>query len=326
MLINLLDWKDKKVLRELDKNARQPYSEIARKTRISKQIVIYRLNNMVERGIVKSFITFIDVKSLGYTFYDAFFKLKYCSQEEEAEIIQSISQMPEIGWFISTRGEWNLVICMLAKSPEELNETLDKIMKILGNKVIESNFFIVIEASQMPYREALDDFTPNMKSIYIGNPQKIVLKKFDVKILKYLSDNCRFSIVDLAGKMRSTIEKVRYSIKKMENVGIIQAYKPLLDHTKIGYIWDIMLIQYSNCSKQKKEEFIKFLKDLKQVFYLVKGVGNWNLMIEFHTKEPQELDNIRTTISTKFKSIIRGEKIIQITKEHKCIFLPNITV
>ena len=88
----------------------------------------------------------------------------------------------------------------------------------------------------------------------------------------------------------------------------------------------IAVISYSNCSKQKKEEFIKFLKDLKQVFYLVKGVGNWNLMIEFHTKEPQELDNIRTTISTKFKSIIRGEKIIQITKEHKCIFLPNITV
>jgi hypothetical protein len=87
-----------------------------------------------------------------------------------------------------------------------------------------------------------------------------------------------------------------------------------------------MLIKFNYCSDEKQKEFINFLKSQKQVFYLVKGVGNWSLMIEFHTKDTEEFDNIQRIIKSKFEKIIRDERIIQVLKEHKCIFLPDINV
>ena len=44
-----LDLKDKKILFELDFDARQSYSEIAKKVRLSKQVVEYRIKKSRKR-------------------------------------------------------------------------------------------------------------------------------------------------------------------------------------------------------------------------------------------------------------------------------------
>jgi Lrp/AsnC family leucine-responsive transcriptional regulator len=319
-----LDWKDRKILRELDENARQNFSKIAKSTRMSKQTIIYRMNNLIKNKVIKEFITYIDVQALGYTFYDIFFKLKYCSQEEENQMIKSILDMSEVGWFISTRGEWNLGVCVMAKTPEEFNKILERVLEILGNNTIDYDFFIVIEASQLPYKEVLEDY--DVKPTFLGKKEAVKLNKKDAKVIKELAKNARESIINISSKTKLSIETVRYSIKKLENSGIIQSYKPLIDTIKLGYLWNIMLIKFNYCSDEKQKEFINFLKSQKQVFYLVKGVGNWSLMIEFHTKDTEEFDNIQRIIKSKFEKIIRDERIIQVLKEHKCIFLPDINV
>jgi len=272
-------------------------------------------------------VNFTEAHSLGYTFYDIFFKLRYCSKQEENKIINAISKMQEVGWFVSSRGEWHLVVCIMSKSPEDFKKSLDKVLEILGEKVIDYDFFIVIEASQLQYKEVLEDTgSKKPKNTYLGKQAEIKLKKADATILEKLATNCRCSLVDLAEQTNLTIERVRYAIKKLENLGIIQAYKPLINTNKLGYIWNIMLIQFHNCPEKKKQEFMDFLKNLKQVFYIVKGVGNWSLMTEFHTKNIQELDNIRSIISSKFENIIRDERLVQVINEHKCVFLPKLNV
>lgn len=318
-----LDWKDKKILRELDINARQSFSEIARKTRISKQTVIYRINNLVKTGIIKQFITYIDSKSLKYTFYDIFFKIKYCTTKEEKNLIELIKKVPEAGWFVSSRGEWNLIICLMAEDPIKFNSYLENILEILGDKVIDYDFFIVIDASQMLYKEILGELSDKFKQTYLGKDLDIKLKISDYKILRGLAVNSRIPLIDLAEKLKLSIEGVRYSIKKLENLGIIQAYKPLLDISKLGYLWNIILIKFNYCTENKKEEFIEFLKSQKQVFYLVNGVGNWEMMIETHTRNIQELEEMRKLIASKFENIIRDERVIQVIKEHKCVFIPT---
>jgi len=85
-----------------------------------------------------------------------------------------------------------------------------------------------------------------------------------------------------------------------------------------------MFIKFNYCSDEKKKEFIEFLKNQRQVFYIVRGVGNWGLTIDLHTKNAEEFDEIHRVISSKFEKIIRDERIIQIIKEHKKIFLPDI--
>ena len=50
-----LDEKDKKILYELDKNSRQGISSIAKKVRLSKEVVNYRIKNLEKRKIIKGY-------------------------------------------------------------------------------------------------------------------------------------------------------------------------------------------------------------------------------------------------------------------------------
>ncbi|MBU4242067.1 MAG: winged helix-turn-helix transcriptional regulator [Nanoarchaeota archaeon] len=55
-----LDFKDKKILYNLDLNSRATLNEIAKKVKLSKQVVDYRLKNLLKNKIIKEFYTVIN--------------------------------------------------------------------------------------------------------------------------------------------------------------------------------------------------------------------------------------------------------------------------
>ena len=59
-MINL-DKKDFKILLELDKNARQTDSKIAKKIGLSKQVVNYRIKNLIKDELITKFYTLVNV-------------------------------------------------------------------------------------------------------------------------------------------------------------------------------------------------------------------------------------------------------------------------
>ena len=57
--MNKIDKKDMKILANLFVNSRQSDSSIAKKVRLSKQVVNYRIKNLIDKGIIKTFRTII---------------------------------------------------------------------------------------------------------------------------------------------------------------------------------------------------------------------------------------------------------------------------
>src|SRR3989344_8380383 len=86
-----LDVKDKKSLLAISKNAHLPVSELARKVRLSRDSVAYRLEKMRKKSILPYALTLVDVTCLGYDPYHLFIKLGNLSHEREKKIIQTIS-------------------------------------------------------------------------------------------------------------------------------------------------------------------------------------------------------------------------------------------
>ena len=82
-----LDLKEKKILHELDKNARISFSEIAKRIRLSKNSVINRIKELEKEEIILGYNTLININSLGYTTYDIYLKFKNTNYEKEKEII-----------------------------------------------------------------------------------------------------------------------------------------------------------------------------------------------------------------------------------------------
>jgi DNA-binding Lrp family transcriptional regulator len=104
---------------------------------------------------------------------------------------------------------------------------------------------------------------------------------------------------------------------------IIQGYKPLVDVAKWGYLWHVMFLRLKSSSSTEKEKMISFLKSFPEVFYIVRGVGNCNLMVEFQTKTLDEFERVKDKVSNEFSGLIADEKTVQLIEEHKCTYFPG---
>jgi Lrp/AsnC family leucine-responsive transcriptional regulator len=64
-----LDFKDRKILYELDLNCRQSNAQIGKKVGLSKEVVKYRIKRMQDEEIIFVFWTEINTFKLGYQFF-----------------------------------------------------------------------------------------------------------------------------------------------------------------------------------------------------------------------------------------------------------------
>ena len=85
-----LDVKDKKILYELFKHSRFAYSEISKNVGVSKEVVNYRINRLIETGVIKGFTTAIFRPSVGLFQSYAIYLSLQCSEENKKEIIKKL--------------------------------------------------------------------------------------------------------------------------------------------------------------------------------------------------------------------------------------------
>jgi len=324
---SVLSLTEKKVLKELDINARQGLSSIAGKLKISKQAVNYHIEGMIKKGFIKEFITYFDTHKLGYTFYNVLIKLKYMTKEDRGKIIEKLKDVSNVVWISSFMGEWQMIVSILAKDVGEFSMYLEEVLSSLKGKMLDYNFFIVISASQLGYKKIHSSHNERHDSRInhskIGAKDSTSLSANDLKVLKIIANNAKMSIVDIAKTTQLTVDRARYSLKRLERDKIIQGYKPLVNVSKLGYLWHIMFLRLKASSEVEKKKMINFLKGIHEVCYIVRCVGNCNLMVDFHTSTLDELERVKDKFSNEFSGMIADEKTVQVTDEHMCTYFPG---
>ncbi len=110
-----LDTKDQKILYQLDLTSRQSLSQIGKAVRLPKNVVAYRINKLVERGIITNFYTIIDAFRLGYLSVRLYLTYQYTTPSIEQNIVDHFKNNNLTYWIASTEGQNNLVVIMYIK-------------------------------------------------------------------------------------------------------------------------------------------------------------------------------------------------------------------
>lgn len=228
-----LDLRNRKILSELDLNARIPLSTLSKKVLLSKQVVKYRIDKLINDNIIQGYNSIIDVSLLGKTRYLVYFKLVKLSTAEEQEWIEELYNSPKVSLVAKTIGAWDLILMLFTKSDVELDTILNDLTK---NK-------------KLNIREKL--ITSEIESRYFGvsllhaqnNPSKRRSKtsetmEFDEKdesILMLLAKNCRINLVDISKEIKLTPNAVKDRIKKLEEKNCLIAHRTKINYELLGY-------------------------------------------------------------------------------------------
>ena len=81
-----IDLKDRKILYQLDVNARQSNARIGKKVRLSPEVVFHRIRNLEKRGIIEGYYATLDPTKFGYKAYRVYVKTQDLTLETEKEL------------------------------------------------------------------------------------------------------------------------------------------------------------------------------------------------------------------------------------------------
>ncbi len=140
-----IDNVDLQILELLLKNAKKPYTEVAKQVYVSGGTVHVRMRKLEEAGIVQGTTLQIDYAKLGYDI-TAFIGIFLSKSELYDEVIEKLRQIPEITSVHYTTGNYSMFAKMHCKDTKHLKNVLhDKIQKVEG--ITRTDTMISLEES-----------------------------------------------------------------------------------------------------------------------------------------------------------------------------------
>lgn len=317
--------KDIRILEALETNSRLSYSQLATLTGLSKQAVHYKVSHLIKSGVISSFLPIIDAQRLGYTFYNVFFQFSSLSSSEEQAVIDYLVKQPEVGWVVSTMGNWNLVIAVLVKDVLQFQGFLERLFDKYPDSFSRKFFQIIVDAfprkkkylySGVDSDDAPDDF-------YYGGRESAVVDNLDVAILFQLSKDVRSSSLAISNELQVSPHTVQSRIKGMVSSGLIQAFSTKLNPLAYGYQWYFVLVEFASGSAKKRHQLVTALCRESNVVYIANAIGVQNMTVDFHVKDLLQLKQRWESIVAKVPDTVKSYEPLLIVKEHKCTFVPE---
>ncbi|MBU0757040.1 MAG: Lrp/AsnC family transcriptional regulator [Nanoarchaeota archaeon] len=316
-----LDKKDRLIIYELDKNSRQSYSQIGRSVKLSKEVVNYRIQRLEENKIVLGYYLIINHFKLGLNYIRVFFKYQDINTEKEKEIIKYISDLPQIGWLGSQDGIWDLVAVFQVRTNEELNDILKRIYFKFGNYLQDREITPSLRISHFKHHflHGVRDYSYDLIE---GPLQDMKIDEINYRILKSLSEDARKSIIEISNSVGISSKNVIHRIKKLEENGIIIAYKTAFNLPLLGYHYFHIFLNLKDSSYEFEKKVYNYLAQHKYIFYISQALGKADFEFEIALKSHNELFDFMKELRDKFYENIKEYSSVLIYKTYKINYLP----
>lgn len=223
-----MDAVDRRILSELDMDARVSYSGLGRRIRVSKETVKYRITQLEKRGIIRGYYTTIDFSKLGYIIYRLYLRLQSTTPEIEKELIRYLAASRYVSVLYETNGPFHIAMGVWARDMWEYEGFWNDLKERFGTHIKESRLSLMCEYLEFsrPYLLSSRHGTKTAqgKEIFVtvskSPPEK--LDQTDLRMLAYLSNNARASLVQLSAHLDLSIVAARHRLRSCWPGGSLQ--------------------------------------------------------------------------------------------------------
>lgn len=304
-----IDKKDLKILQALDENPRYTYIQIAKKTKLSKETVQYRIKQLEKKEIIQKYISSARIGTETLV-HKLLIKNKSLSDENKNEFINFLNKQKAISWVGSCEGSWDFIITSITKKQELFAKTVKEIMNKFGSH-FKKKTTLQSTAITILNEKYLHDKNKQAR-IYYNNflEEEIKQDKITTTIMNHLAENARAPYTELAKLVNLTPEAIGKRFKKIkENT----SFNLRINHSKLNLNYYHLFISMENFSKQN--ELIKFYIQHPNITFIMEHTGYYDLHLEIVINQ-KNAEKILDELRTKFGKHILNYELLKITKEH----------
>ena len=322
-----LDNYEQRLLWALDLNARLPFTKLGKKIGLSPQLTKYKFESLLKRGIINNTMAVVNMYKLGWYAYRIYLRLEKESLNSDKVVLDYLKNSQYTVWIVSCIGKYDIEYLLLADTPIKAAQIVDEINENIGKYIKE---YIVSPAVGNIHlnRMYLNPKLEQRKTVHYGfnTSEKNQLDLTDLKILKLLSTNARLSNIEISKEIDVSYNTIKYRIKELEKNKIIEGYRVFNNLEKLNRQFFKIIIYTKTLSKKDRNDILAFCSKELDMVYVNFCFGGWELELETESENNTKTLELLHRFLEKFGSFVKDYEIIQVLKEHKLNYLPNINL
>ncbi len=137
-----LDSIDLALVQSLQKDGREPFSELSKRLGVVVSTVSKRYQKLVDDGILK-IIGRVDPNKIGYNAY-ACILISIDRVVDISVIAHNLSQLPEVSFLAMRTGEFDLELNVMCRNNDHLLDLMQRLLKTDGIRKTETHMYLKV--------------------------------------------------------------------------------------------------------------------------------------------------------------------------------------
>lgn len=320
-----LDLKDKKILSMLSENSRAPLNSIAKKVRLSRDAVDYRIKRLAREGVIMQFFPIINLEKFGYETFHIFFLIDEMDKKQQDEFLLFLKSSPYVKNIIEYSDRWDYEVVLVARTLREFDDVVTQITSKFPQLIFEKEKMQVIKgysSIHLPLK-FYEQSGHKLGDDRISD-KEVKVDEVDVKILDILCGNCRTPSVKIAEKIDLTPDAVNYRIKKMTEGNVIRKFTILVNLSALNFHWYTFSLAMKTFNREHDNKFKQYVTTHPYILRAVKTLGVWDFLLYVVADNPRHFHSTVKEIKTYFSDIIRNHQTLLAYVEHLYVPFPKI--
>jgi DNA-binding Lrp family transcriptional regulator len=140
-----LDKEETLILKELSTNARINIVDLAEKIKLSRDVINYRLKNLLKEKVIVQFSIFPNLKNIGINHYKIIFRTINFNEKAEHELGEYIANHKKATQLLKLIGNWDIEIELETESEDELHSVIADIRQKFSNIIRDFDVIKILE-------------------------------------------------------------------------------------------------------------------------------------------------------------------------------------
>ena len=319
-----LDNIDKKIIYEMEKNARLSYRQVAQKIGSKKEIVAYHFNQLLKDKIINKMMPVFSITKLGIYACKIYLKLHGIDKENEKKLYDFLISNKAVSWIARCTGKWDILIAIYCHDIVEFSIKKNQILSRFSRFIQDYDITLIEDALVFSRDYLIGKSVDYRKSlVFGGKKESIQIKDYDKDIIRLIRNDARFSITEISEKIgvdsRTVIARIRYLEKKQ----VLQGYTIFLNLQKIGYKLFKLCLYLSDYKIKDVDKLISYIKQNPNVIHIIKALGSWELEIEIEYDDIYKTYDYINELKTNFPEMIKRIDLAIIMEEVKWDMFPE---
>jgi len=316
-----IDEKDKRILLELDRDGRASYASIAKRTRMAKETVRYRVEKLVKDGVIQKFLTVLNTPLIGKSHYQIFLRLQNADDQRRAGLMAFLENERSVAWLAELEGNYDVGFILLVNDQTELQTFMRQIDEKHRSLIMRRSISVNLSGEFYP-RDYLGAARKAARPLAYRPAAKTVrLEETDEMICRLLSEDGRRSAVDMSAKLGLSADAVIQRMRRLVSLGVISGHTIVLDHTKTGMLHCKLLLRTGG-EAERLRGMLSTMTMNPRVTALIRVLAEWDYEVDIEVSSLDELKDFKMMLTDKYADVLRDYDVLRVVRMPKYTFMP----